>query len=99
MSRSIYTAVFILLVASVMFAPAARAATPQQVDEAIKKAKAFLRSQQGKDGSWDPAMPGADHMTGGQWGGQTAIATYALLAGGDSPQEPHIKKAVHWLGN
>lgn len=72
-------------------ATAARAATPQEVDAAIKKAKAFLRSQQKPDGSWEPT----DRPD--QFGGNSAIATYALLAGGDSPQEEHIKRAVAWL--
>ena len=72
--------------------PPARAATPEQVDEAIKKAQKFLRSQQKKDGSW----PEPDER---QFGGHTSMATYALLASGDSPQDEHIKRAVQWLGN
>jgi hypothetical protein len=63
------------------------------VDAAINKAKAFLRSKQTKDGSWTPEEGGT------QFGGYTSIATYALLAGGDSPQDEHIKRAVAWLAN
>src|SRR5687767_14760810 len=76
----------------------AEAATPQQVEDAIKKAKAYLRKQQKPNGSWDEDKPAEGHA-GSQWGGWTAIATYALLAGGDSHQDEHIKKAVRWLGN
>ncbi len=70
-----------------------QAVNPQEVDAAIKKAKEFLRSKQQKDGSFKPEEEGT------QYGGHTAIATYALLCGGDSPQDEHIKRAVKWLAN
>lgn len=72
-----------------------RAATPQEVDAAILKGVKFLRSQQKPDGSWEPTSPPAPRPD--QQGGNTAMATYALLAAGDSPQDEHIKKAVAWL--
>src|SRR4029079_5663891 len=62
---------------------------------AIQKGKKFLRSQQRSDGSWEPTGPPAPRVD--QQGGNTAMATYALLAAGDGPQEEHIKKAVAWL--
>jgi hypothetical protein len=96
--------VVVVMVAAAVFgatllmpAAPARAATPQQVEDSIKKAKEFLRKQQKPDGSWDDPKPAEGHA-GSQWGGWTAIATYALLAGGDSHQDEHIQKAVRWLG-
>src|SRR5687767_8629960 len=71
---------------STVAAPAARGATPAEVETAIKKAKEFLYSQQTKEGAWDPPKPvAADHVHGGQWGGSTAMATYALLAAARAP--------------
>lgn len=84
---------FLLAMLIVLPSVPARAASPAQVDAAIKKAKAYLRSKQSKDGSWMPEEAGT------QFGGHTAIATNALLAGGDSPQDEHIKRAVAWLSN
>src|SRR4051812_33228674 len=92
-TRFLFVAV-VLLFSCCLHYPA-RAATPQQVDEAIKKAKDYLRSKQTKEGHWE----GVNEVRKDQFGGLTAIATYALLAGGDSPQDEHIKKAVRWLGN
>ncbi|HWE04683.1 MAG TPA: DUF4159 domain-containing protein, partial [Tepidisphaeraceae bacterium] len=67
---------------------------PHQVDDAIDKAVTFLKGKQQKDGSWEVA----DKKTAGHaWGGETAIVTYALLAAGENPQDPAIKKAVEWL--
>src|SRR5687768_1747244 len=87
-----------LSVALAGWAPApARGATPQQVEDALKKSMKYLRDTQKPNGSWDEDVPAEGHA-GLQWGGWTAIATYALLAGGDSHQDEHIQKAVRWLG-
>jgi hypothetical protein len=80
------------------------AATPEQVDKALEKAKAFLYSKQKPDGTWEDAPQrdpkGGHHdVTGWQFGGLTAVATYALLAGGESPQEPKLQKAIAFLKN
>ena len=70
----------------------ARAATPQQIDAAIAKAKEYLYSEQ-KNGNWEgPARPDDTQV-----GGMTALATYALLAAGESAQGPHILDAVKYL--
>src|SRR5579864_4977713 len=63
------------------------AATPKEVDAAIAKAQQWLISQQGKGGTWETrgapkAGGGQTDLDGRQWGGYTAIATYALLASG-----------------
>ena len=76
-----------------MCAPSsAFAATPAEVDAAIQKARAYLRGQQQADGIWPETDPKKQ-----QFGGQTAIATYAPLAAGDKPQDEHVAKAIAWL--
>ena len=76
------------------------AATPEQVDEAIKKAVNYIYSQQ-SGGNWemvskrekdDPAS-----VEGWQWGGLSSLATCALLYARESPQDPRIKEAMDWL--
>ena len=48
--------------------------------------------------SKDGGRPGNEHrwqtMQGDSWGGYTAIAAYALLAAGEQPTEPRLKKAI-----
>jgi hypothetical protein len=81
------------------------AVSPQQVDAALDRAKSFLYSEQ-NSGLWEkqPAPPSdteadksAHTATGGQWGGTTALAVYALLAAGESPQEPRLAPAIQFL--
>jgi hypothetical protein len=79
----------------------ASAATPEQVDKSLNKAKALLYAQM-KNGNWetvskrDPALDRAN-SAGGQWGGRTAIAVYALLAAGEDPQDSKLKPPIEWL--
>lgn len=83
----------------------ARAATPEQVDTALEKATKYLLTQQ-KNGNWETqASPPSEaeakkkpnDMTGGQWGGLTALTTYALLAAGVSPQDAQMAQAIKFL--
>ncbi|HZK80761.1 MAG TPA: DUF4159 domain-containing protein, partial [Humisphaera sp.] len=79
------------------------AVNPQQVDAAIDKAVAFLKSQQNKDGNWElgkrPKMDGGNGPSeAAKWGGETAIATYALSAAGEL-QSDNVKRAIEWLEN
>ena len=79
----------------------ASAATPADVQKAIDKAKQFLYSQHGGE-NWEEAAAadnskGHASVVGRQWGGLTSIATYALLAGRESPQEPRLQKAIAFL--
>ena len=83
---------------------AAPAATPAEVEAAIAKGKQFLYSLQRPEGRWepDPQRKGNKHgdhpkMQGQSWGGYSALATYALLAAGESPQDPRVTKAVNFL--
>lgn len=85
----------------------AGAAQPEEVDAAVKKAVAWLYKAQKPDGTWEevpqpqPAEKGGGFVNadvkGGQWGGLTAIATYALLASGEKPQDPRLQKAIQFL--
>jgi hypothetical protein len=95
-----------ILLLSLALAPFSLAATPEQVDRAIEKARKFLYSQQKESGHWetDDARKGTGHvakdwkaMQGDSYGGFTALATYALLASGENPEDPHIQKAVDFL--
>jgi hypothetical protein len=98
------TAAMIFAFAAV-FAVRASAATPEQIDSAIQKAKAYLYSKQ-KKGNWEshPTAPTEDEikksassMNAGQWPEQTALATYALLAGGDGPQDDKLIEPIKFL--
>lgn len=77
------------------------AASPAEVENALNRAKQWLYSQQNAEGNWEgvpaPTTTGGSDVTGGQWGGLTSIATYALLAAGESPQDPRIVRASQWL--
>src|SRR5689334_22505091 len=80
-----------------------RAATSTEVDQALEKAKAYLYSQQ-KNGNWEESQKretAGEHLShdvsGDQWGGVTAVATYALLASGESPQDSRLKPAIDFL--
>jgi hypothetical protein len=100
---NIHKLFLVLALGAVVLAPAGRAsaATPQEVDEAIKKAISFIYSQQ-KGGNWEVVPqpdPKGNHVSirTGQWGGLTAIATCALLSAGETPQDPRVKQGVDWL--
>lgn len=65
---------------------------PVSVSPVIERAKAYLYKVQ-QNGLWEPSTnlsPEAD-------GGLTALATYALLAAGENPQDPRLAKAVAYL--
>ncbi len=84
-------------------APAARAATPAQVDAAIKKGVAYLYAIQNDQGHWEtiasispdwkkePAKP-----EGGQFGGLTSMSIYALMDTGETWRDPRLRKAIEW---
>jgi hypothetical protein len=89
------------IAAVLTFSSSAKAATPEQVDEAIKKAINYIYSQQ-QGGNWeivaqrDPKGD-AHQVQGYQWGGLSSLATCALLYAKESPQEPRVKEALDWL--
>jgi hypothetical protein len=77
-------------------------ATPEEVDKAIERGKAYLYKTQKADGTWEIAPkrdPEADanNKEGGQWGGITSEVVYALLASGESPRDPKLIKAIDFM--
>ena len=83
----------------------ATAASPEQVDRALEHAKQFVYDRQ-SNGLWEehPGQPTAAEIAalphsplGGQWGGQTALAVYALLAAGESPLSEKLAPAIKFL--
>src|SRR5437660_8364853 len=95
LTSSLRICIVLSLTAIVALAPGARAATPEEVDRAIEKAKAYLYSQLKPEGHWenDDKRLTIKHddwhkMQGDSYGGWTALAVYALLASGENPQDP-----------
>src|SRR5579871_324005 len=89
-----------------LLAPAAvRAATPEEIENAIKKGQEYLYSRQNKDGTWE--MASHPELNSGRnpqinykerlWGGLTSMAAYALLATGESPQSAKLKPTIDFL--
>jgi hypothetical protein len=72
--------------------PVASDVSPRQVEAAIAKAKEYLYSKL-QNGSW----PGGGEEGNGQEGGVTAIATYALLAAGESHQDERLRAAINTM--
>jgi hypothetical protein len=82
--------------------PTIHAATPAQIQTAIDKGKAYLYKTQ-KNGNWevvqvpDPKIDSGYDVENTQFGGLTAVATFALLAAGEDPQDPRLKQAIAFL--
>jgi hypothetical protein len=94
-----------LLLCAALMPATTWAATPEQVDAALERAKVFLYRQQ-NSGLWEthldkPSQAEADQypngVSGGQWGGETALVVYALLASGESPMDSRLTKAIAFL--
>ncbi len=66
----------------------------EKVDAARAKAVKYLKGRQDKEGSWEGLVLGS--LTGMK-GGQTALATLALLEAGVPANDPVIAKAVEFL--
>jgi hypothetical protein len=102
-NRSLRLCAALGLVAAVV--STARAATPDEIDRAIQKGVEWLYSRKDfkENGNWesvqkrDPDKVNGQLQTGAQWGGRTALITYALLAGGESPNSPRLKPAIDFL--
>lgn len=72
--------------------------TDKQVGVAIGKLVDNLYKAQNANGYWDLDRPDptSPHVAN-QWGGWSALATYALLTAGESYQNPKLVKAVEFL--
>ncbi len=80
--------------------------TAAEVDRAIDRGVTALLRMHKPALNWEQVPlsqvdPKVGHgIEGGQWGGQTALATYALLAAGTSPNEhKELEQAINFLGN
>ncbi len=101
--RSIACASAVLLGA---FASTTIGATPDEIDAAIKKGVEWLyaRPDFQANGNWEEphaqkrvdAVNG-NSQSGAQWGGRTALVTYALLASGESPNASRLKSGIDFL--
>jgi hypothetical protein len=82
-------------------APTQAKVTDQQVQATIKKIVERLYALQNERGTWDPEQPasGPDHVFGTNYGGTTALVTYALLTAGESYQSPRLRRAVEFLAS
>jgi hypothetical protein len=97
---------FVAVLSILCIASPSNAASSHDVNAAIQKAVAYLYSIQQKD-NWDGPAPdfgtlqtNGSYSPAAAYGGYTAIATYALLAAGESPQKnPHLAAAIKWLMN
>jgi hypothetical protein len=99
----------VVLVALLAIGPISFAATPDQIDQAISKAKAYIYQQQQPDGSWElvpaaePSPPASAILAikqsprAGQWSGRTALVVYALLTAGENPTSERLAKGVAFL--
>ncbi|QNN24251.1 DUF4159 domain-containing protein [Planctomycetales bacterium ZRK34] len=89
----------LLLLAVGPIAPAS-AVTDEEVGKAIQQLVEYLYKKQNAQGHWDDAERGeGNHSEGLQYGGTSALATYALLAAGESYQKPQMKRAINALAN
>src|SRR5436309_3009459 len=73
----------LVIVSVLALAFPSRGASPEFIDSTIKLAKNWIYKQQAGD-NWE--KPYEQH--GDQKSGQTALAVYALLTAGESPQDP-----------
>jgi hypothetical protein len=94
-----------LTILGLFIQPCARAATPDEIREAVKKGQDYLYSRQAKDGTWE--LSSHPELNSGRnpqinykerlWGGLTAMSAYALLASGESAQSAKLKPTIEFL--
>src|SRR5688500_55665 len=90
-SRLVMFAGMLLAVTGLVMPRPALGATVGEVDATIKRAVKSLYDRYDAKKHWE-IEPKHD-----QDGGETALAVYALLAAGESPQNPKIKSALDYL--
>ena len=83
----------VVLLLSLALVTSASAATNAQIRQTIDNAKAYLYERQMKNHTWEYEFD--DH--GNQKTGQTALAVYALLCAGESPQDERLAPAIEYL--
>lgn len=92
LSRSLLLAVLVAALINRFAVPAVAAsgneADPPEARALVMKAAAFLKQRQGEDGSFSPKLGGP---------GITALVVAGLIRNGYSPDDPVVKKALHYL--
>ncbi|RMF82596.1 MAG: hypothetical protein D6744_05925 [Planctomycetota bacterium] len=68
--------------------PALAQVTGDEVETAIRRAVRYLERRQRADGAWPEQY---------YRGGETALATLALIQAGAPPDDPRIQRAITWL--
>jgi len=103
-SGKLIVVVLLHLFVLALLAQATHAATPQQIESAINKAKEAIYEDQNANGTWETSaspkslVGGAvNDQDGLQWGGRTAMAVYAMLTIGEKSTEPKLVKAIEFL--
>ena len=104
MSTQIKTSLTRAVLTALVLSTQCFAATADEVDAAIEKGVKWLyeRPEFKKNGNWELVQKRDDDVSGAsssgsQWGGRTALITYALLASGESPDDSKLKPAVDFL--
>jgi len=71
------------------------------VEAAINKAKDFIYTSLNESGNWENVPAPVGDVNSGtesrQWGGRSSLAAYALLAAGETRNEPRLGKAVEFI--
>lgn len=98
----VFLSLFLCPIGAVCGATSPNSPTAADIQQAIDRAKAYLYSHKNSQGTWEesPApLAGKDawEPTGGQWGGLTALTTYALLSTGDNPCDAKLAPAISFL--
>lgn len=93
---------YALVVAVVLNVRSSIAATPEQIDLAIERAKAHVYARQNPAGNWEIVETARNDVqpyepAGLQFGGLTAIAVTSLLATGEKPNDPKLARAIQFL--
>jgi hypothetical protein len=97
---------YVLALLVLTWSETSHAASPQQVQQAIEKGQKWLIERRGNNGNWEevakPEMNKGEDMRitdvrARQWGGLTALSTYALLASGVDRRDPGMKAAIDFL--
>lgn len=92
-----------VVVALISVNAASARVTDEQVRQAIQRNIDALYALQNDRGTWDPPDPAAAgeaesaHVYGTNYGGTTALVTYALLTAGESYQSPRLRRAIDFL--
>src|SRR6266446_3573723 len=72
--------------------PSSAAVSREEVERAIREGVRYLKQEQRADGSWQDVHN--ETRTGA-----TSLVTLALLTAGETPDTPHVRKAVDFLRN